>query len=177
MCTALVLWVLAFAVYYLRELPVLLSPLQSTHHSASVATSNRYSTPARTRRQQQQQPHSHRQRQPQPRRPACCVTGLSCCGSGRCASRSLSTVGRVLLGLALVAYPAVCTAAIRLLHCNSATFGSLAALEALDWGERGAAPFAAQFPPRSTQNAQPPSTIVVLSVLKSNPYFVCWAGR
>ena len=71
-------------------------------------------------------------------------------------------LGRIAISICLVAFPAATTAAVRLLDCTTVSVPQTpATTSALD----GA--------PDITQAAQ---KLIVLSVLRTNPFFVCWSG-
>lgn len=73
----------------------------------------------------------------------------------------LSLIGRVALTGAVVLYPTALSDAVGLLTCESASVSASAA-QLLDGGSRMSG---------SSSNG-----LVTLSILSSNPYFVCWAG-
>lgn len=79
-----------------------------------------------------------------------------------------STMGRVALTLAIVAFPAATSAGVRMLNCAAvevpATPAALAALDGSPGLERS----------NSTTPAAP--GLIVVTLLSSDPFFVCWAG-
>ena len=94
-----------------------------------------------------------------------CASAFFAAGQGRLRCFKLcSLLGRVALSLCIVAYPAATTAAVRMLDCvEVAVPQTPATSNALD----GA--------PDITQQATA-QKLILLSVLRTNPYFVCWSG-
>lgn len=94
-----------------------------------------------------------------------CASAFFAAGQGRLRCFKLcSLLGRVCLSLCIVAYPAATAAAVRMLDCvEVAVPQTPATSNALD----GA--------PDISQQATA-QKLIILSVLRTNPYFVCWSG-
>ena len=79
-----------------------------------------------------------------------------------------STLGRITLTLAIVAFPATTAAAVRMLNCATVDVPATpAALAALD-GSPGLA--------RANATTATAPGLLTITLLSSDPFFVCWAG-